>query len=86
MSHSAATFSFLTAPKWALARPHVPIIAMFSLLLGAFAPESTPLRRITSPVPATAADLRRSRLPIEPALRLFVFLLAMDSSIPFDSR
>jgi len=51
-------FSLEIASKCASARPHVPIMATLSLLLGAFAPDNTPLGRIANPSPVAAVDLR----------------------------
>jgi hypothetical protein len=39
-------------------------MAMFSLLLGAFAPESVPLGKIINPIPVAAVDFRNRRLLI----------------------
>src|SRR4030042_3891164 len=60
-SHRATTFSLEIASKWASALPHVPIMATLSLLLGALAPESTPLGRMKNPAPAAAGGLRNWR-------------------------
>src|ERR1035437_6633842 len=60
-SHKATTFALARPPKWASPRPHVPRRATFSLLLGAFAPKSRVLGRMSPAAPVKAIDLRKWR-------------------------
>ena len=60
-SHKATTFSLAMPPKWASPRPHVPMRAMFSLLLGASAPKSLVRGRMSPAAPVKAMDLRKWR-------------------------
>jgi len=73
-------FSLEATRKWAPARPPVPIMAIFSLLLGALRPESTPLGRMITPAPAVAADFRNWRLGM---VLVFVGLFGMACSCSF---